>query len=64
MSKNTCMETTDNNSILSGQPLERYFDFNAALLEFHNLFNLETKDERAIAILGGTFLEMALEHVL
>ena len=51
-------------SIISGKALKRYFDFNQALSEFHKLFNLEDKDERTIAILGGTFLEMALEHLL
>jgi len=43
---------------------ERNFEFNNALFEFHKLFNEEKKDERAIAIIGGTFSEMALEHVL
>jgi DNA-binding MltR family transcriptional regulator len=43
---------------------ERYFEFNNALFEFHKLFNEEKKDERAISIIGGTFSEMALEHVL
>ncbi len=57
------METEDDSS-LSGFTLVRYFDFNAALIEFHNLFNKEIVDERAVAILGGTFLEMALEHIL
>ncbi|MEP7128691.1 MAG: MltR family transcriptional regulator [Chitinophagales bacterium] len=55
---------TDNQFIIAGKALERYFDFNDALLSFHNLFNLEQKDERAIAIIGGTFLEMALERLL
>lgn len=43
---------------------ERHFQFNTALFEFHKLFNEEKTDERAIAIIGGTFIEMALEHVL
>ena len=43
---------------------ERYFEFNNALSEFHKLFNEEKKDERAIAIIGGTFIEMALEHII
>lgn len=49
---------------ISGKALERHFDFNRALFEFHQLFNLDQKDERAIAILGGTFLDMALQHIL
>jgi len=58
------MEKNNDPSIISGKALNRYFDFNDALIEFHRLFNVEGKDERAIAILGGTFLEMALEHLL
>ncbi|MEY3499890.1 MAG: hypothetical protein RL308_1559, partial [Bacteroidota bacterium] len=50
--------------ILEGKEAERYFDFNRALFEFHQQFTYEVKDERAIVILGGTFLEMILEHVL
>ena len=57
------METVDDSN-LNGFALNRYFDFNTALIEFHNLFNKEIVDERAVAILGGTFLEMALEHIL
>jgi DNA-binding MltR family transcriptional regulator len=53
-----------NHVIISGKVLERHFDFNNALFAFHELFNLDKKDERSIAILGGTFLEMALEHTL
>jgi DNA-binding MltR family transcriptional regulator len=58
------MTTSDDPSIITEKALERYFDFNEALAEFHRLFNVEKKDERTIAILGGTFLEMALEHLL
>lgn len=50
--------------LIQGKALERYFDFHDALAEFHKLFNLEKKDERTISILGGTFLEMALENLL
>lgn len=42
----------------------RYFEYNKALAEFHQLFNLEQKDERSIALIGGTFCEMALEQIL
>lgn len=52
------------NFILKGKAVERYFDLNDALREFHNLFTYESKDDRTIAILGGTFLEMILEHIL
>ena len=50
--------------LITGKVIQRDFDFNTALFEFHNLFNLEHKEERTITILGGTFLEMALEHTL
>ncbi|WP_134090918.1 hypothetical protein [Olivibacter sp. XZL3] len=49
---------------LKGKAAERYFNQNDALREFHNLFTYESKDDRTIAILGGTFLEMILEHIL
>lgn len=55
---------TNSNYILSGKAAERYFNLHDALAEFHELFTEEGKDERAIAIIGGTFLEMLLEHIL
>jgi len=51
-------------TVLEGKAAERYFDLNDALREFHNLFVYESKDGRTIAVLGGTFLEMILEHIL
>ena len=51
-------------NVLKGKSAERYFDFNQALFEFHELFNKDETSERSIAILGGTFLEMTLEHIL
>jgi len=53
-----------NKNILKGKTLERHFDLQKALLEFNNLFSYTEKDDRTIAILGGTFLEMMLEHIL
>jgi len=58
------MENETNNNLISGIALESYFNFNDALLEFHNLFTYKEKDNRSIAIIGGTFLELALEHIL
>lgn len=49
---------------LTGKAAERYFDFHDAMAEFHKLFTYNEKDDRAIVILGGTFLEMVLEHML
>ncbi len=44
--------------------MEKSFDYDKVLLEFSNLFNQAETNERSIAILGGTFLEMTLEHIL
>ena len=57
-------QESEHNHLLTGKAVERYFDLNKALFEFSNLFPYEGKDERSIAILGGTFLEMILEHIL
>jgi DNA-binding MltR family transcriptional regulator len=50
--------------VITGKALERYFDLHAALIEFSRLFDYEEENDRAIAIVGGTFLETLLEHVL
>jgi hypothetical protein len=51
--------------IIAGKDLERYWRHQEALLAFHNLFNEHgTIDERAIAIVGATFLDSILEHAL
>lgn len=50
--------------ILSGKTVERHFDLNKALIDFHDLFNIKNGDDRTIAIIGATFLEMTLEHIL
>jgi hypothetical protein len=51
-------------SILEESEANRYFDLLKALEEFHKLFTCTETDDRAIAVLGGTFLEMVLEHIL
>jgi hypothetical protein len=60
---------TDNNSddeedpsFITGPALERHFELQSALLEFANLFRDEAND-RALAIVGATFLDTQLEHV-
>lgn len=58
------MDLESDKYIITGKALERYFDFNDALLEFHRLFTYDEKDDRSIAIIGGTFLEISLEHIL
>jgi len=49
--------------VITGKSLERYFKLNDALREFALLFEHETND-RAIAIVGATFLDTLLEHIL
>lgn len=51
-------------SIISGKALERHFDLRDALSEYAKLFDYEEKNDRAIAIVGATFLEILLEHIL
>lgn len=51
--------------IIAGKDLERYWQRHEALVEFHKLFNEQgVVDERAIAIVGVTFLDTILEHTL
>ena len=51
-------------SIISGKSLERYFELNDALFQFSKLFDHDEKNNRAIAIVGATFLDTILEHIL
>jgi DNA-binding MltR family transcriptional regulator len=51
-------------SLLSGKALEQYFELNNALYEFSKLFDYGEKNDRAIAIVGATFLDTILEHIL
>src|SRR5438270_416308 len=48
---------------ISGKALDRYFELHGALIEFSRLFNAE-RSERAAAILGATYLDMQLQHLL
>ena len=50
-------------SLITGKALERYFELNAALREFSQLFRDE-RNERAAAIIGASFLDTLLEHCL
>lgn len=56
--------TFKQNNILTGKAVERYFDLNKALFEFAELFTYTETSERSIAIVGATFLEMVLDHIL
>lgn len=51
--------------VIAGKDLDRYWQRRDALEEFHKLFNEQgVVDERAIAIVGVTFLDSVLEHTL
>ena len=50
-------------SWITGQALERHFFLQEALFEFSRLFQDEEND-RALAIVGGAFLDTLLENIL
>jgi hypothetical protein len=50
-------------SWLTGKALERHFSMREALFEFSRLFQDEEND-RALAIVGGAFLDTLLENIL
>ncbi len=50
-------------SWITGKALERQFSMQEALLEFSRLFRDEEND-RALAIVGGAFLDTLLENIL
>lgn len=55
----------DEKNVIKGKDLERYFEFQNKLLHFsQNLFPYNTGDDRAIVILGASFLDYTLEHIL
>jgi len=56
---------SDDRSIIAGKDLERHFELQRLLREFHELFNVpEEVNDRAIAIIGASFLDTQLEHIL
>jgi hypothetical protein len=61
MSKNG--NSNSGSSTIKGKVAKRYFDLQVALSEFDKQFRYEGND-RAIAIVGGTFLDTILEHIL
>lgn len=54
---------SDERRLITGKALKRYFALNEALLLFGDLFH-EERNERAAAIVGATFLDTLLEHIL
>lgn len=54
----------DNDSLIKGKALKRYFELHDALAKFHDLFIYNEGDDRAIVIIGGSFLDIIMEHLL
>ena len=54
----------EDKDILKRYTAKRYFEFLDILSEFDKLFTFNEKDHRNIVIMGSSFLEMALDHVL
>ncbi len=52
------------NNYIKGKELERYFSLNDALFAFHEPFRYDYGDDRSIVIIGGSFLDIILEHLL
>ncbi|MGA7501269.1 MAG: hypothetical protein WBX00_31435 [Isosphaeraceae bacterium] len=64
MSQNQTVNRDDYDpSWITGKALERHFSMQEALFEFSRLFQDEEND-RALAIVGGTFLDTLLENIL
>jgi hypothetical protein len=54
----------ESRSLITGKALERYLELEQALFEFAKLFDYEEPNDRAIVIVGASFLDMQLEHML
>ena len=53
-----------NDFLITGKALERHFNLHKVLLEFSQLFAFEEPNDRAIAVIGGAFLDTLLIHTL
>ena len=56
--------TNSDKSIIAGKALDRHFDLFNTLIAFSKLFSYNNGDDRSIVIIGATFLETILEHIL
>lgn len=54
----------DDKHIIKGKDLERHFELNATLFDFTQLFPYNTGDDRTIVIVGASFVDYVLEHIL
>lgn len=50
--------------LITGKPLQRYFELNEALFKFSELFQYDKGDDRTIVIVGASFIDILLEHIL
>lgn len=51
-------------SLISGEELKRYFELNAKLFDFTQLFHYDKGDDRTIVIVGASFVDYVLEQIL
>lgn len=58
------MKDNTNGFLLTQKETERYFNLQKALFEFSQLFAFEEPNDRAIAVIGGAFLDTVLLHIL
>lgn len=54
----------DDKFIIKGKDLERYFELNNTLFDFTKLFPYNSGDDRTIVIIGASFVDYVLEHIL
>jgi DNA-binding MltR family transcriptional regulator len=64
MSKDTSERGEYDPFWITGKDLERHFSLQDAQLEFSRLFRFEEPNDRALVIVGASFLDMMLEHIL
>lgn len=51
-------------NIISGDAQHRHFKLTETLIEFSKLFKYDNGDDRSIVIVGATFIETIMEHIL
>lgn len=54
----------EDRNLITGKDLERHFELNSALFDFTKLFPYEAGDDRTIVIVGASFIDYVLEHIL
>lgn len=64
MKEPSSSDETASRSFITGKALDRHIGLQQSLFEFSKLFDWEEPNDRAIAIVGASFLDMHLEHML